>query len=327
MRLPGKRFSLSPALPLIFTFAFLVVVVGCGDSAGADESADAASAAAASDEAAPGVVDIVVDGHVEMRVSRTEVPAGWTTFRLRNESSAVHFVAIEKFPEGRGIDDFRRDVAPVFQNLMDTFNEKPLSFPEAGSTLPEWFGGVRFMGGPGLHSPGRTGAVTVQLEPGTYVLECYVKTEGEVFHSAMGMATELTVTAAASDAVEPEATMELTLSSETGIGMPDEVRAGQHVVAVHFEDQTAYDHFLGHDVHLVRLDDGTDEQALADWMDWTGSGDLAEPTPATFVAGIQDMPAGSTGYIHVELEPGDYAWVSEVPDPAGHDMLRRFSAM
>ena len=37
------------------------------------------------------------------------------------------------------------------------------------------------------------------------------------------------------------------------------------------------------------------------------------------------MPAGSTGYFTVTLEPGDYAWVSEVPGASSKGMLKRFS--
>ena len=321
MRQLRAPFDISVALAI----ACGALAAGCGDAAPGGEQPAAGAADSAASVATPGVVDIVVEGHIDMRLSSARVPAGWTTFRLRNASSAVHFVAVEKLPDGRNIEDYRREVAPVFQNLMDTFNEKPLSFPEAGSTPPEWFGEVRFMGGPGLVSSGRNGQVTVHLEPGTYVLECYVKTEDEVFHSVMGMAAELVVTENRSGVPEPESTMALTLSQEGGIDAPATARPGRQTVAVHFEDQTVYDHFLGHDVHLARLDDGTDLDALGAWMDWTRTGGLAEPAPATFIAGIQDMPAGSTGYIDIELEPGDYAWVAEVPDPAGHGMLRRFS--
>jgi hypothetical protein len=141
----------------------------------------------------------------------------------------------------------------------------------------------------------------------------------------MGMVTELVVMEEESRAREPKGTLSLTLSSVDGLDAPAEVRPGRHTVAVAFTDQTAYAHFLGHDVHLVRLDAGTDLDAVATWMDWTRTGGLAEPAPATFLGGIQDMPAGSTGYMDVLLEPGRYAWISEVPDPAGKGMVREFT--
>lgn len=37
------------------------------------------------------------------------------------------------------------------------------------------------------------------------------------------------------------------------------------------------------------------------------------------------MPAGNTAYITVNLEPGNYAWVAEVPNPKEKNMLKTFS--
>lgn len=285
------------------------------------QAAFAATAAAA----VPQVVDITARGHVELELSHRTVPPGWTTFRLRNASHVVHFAVFEKFPAGKGIEDYRAEIAPVFQNLMDLLGGKVLSFPAAGTDLPAWFADVQFTGGPGLLAPGGAGAVTLELEPGTYVIECYVKTADGVFHSVLGMATELVVTGEASRAREPDATLRVSVSSGGGIHAPATVRPGRHTVAVDFLDQTAYSHFLGHDVHLVRVDAGTDLDAVGAWMDWTQPGGLAEPAPATFLGGIQDMPAGSTGYLDVLLRPGSYAWISEVPDPAGKAMVRAFT--
>lgn len=321
-RMDEPRPRATPVLMLALTLLF----VACNERPHSDAAAleSVADAGDVSPEAPP-VVDITVDGHVQMRVGRDATPAGWTTFRLSNESSAVHFVLLEKLPEGKGIEDYRNEIAPIFQNLMDTFNGKPLSYPELGTTPPEWLGDIQYTGGPGLLSPGQRAAVTVDLEPGTYVLECYVKTADEVFHSVMGMVAELEVTEPASGASEPTSTLAVTIASGAGMEAPAEIAPGAHTVAVHFDDQTTYDHFLGHDVHLVRLDDATDLDALGAWMDWTRAGGLAEPAPATFLGGIQDLPAGRTGYVEVDLEPGRYAWIAEVPDPAGSNMLHAFT--
>ncbi len=36
------------------------------------------------------------------------------------------------------------------------------------------------------------------------------------------------------------------------------------------------------------------------------------------------MPAGSTAYLKLELEPGDYAFVAEVPSPGEYGLLLPF---
>jgi hypothetical protein len=59
-------------------------------------------------------------------------------------------------------------------------------------------------------------------------------------------------------------------------------------------------------------------------MDWSAPGGLQTPAPAEFLGGLNEMPAGSTGYFTVDLEPGEYAWISEVPDASAKGMLKEF---
>jgi hypothetical protein len=113
--------------------------------------------------------------------------------------------------------------------------------------------------------------------------------------------------------------------SNSGIELESAPRPGLRTFAVHFDEQMVHEHFLGHDVHLVRLPDDTDLDALAVWMNWSAVGALATPAPAEFLGGTQEMPAGSTAYFTAQLTPGRYALIAEVPDPAGKNMLKTFS--
>lgn len=258
------------------------------------------------------------------------IPSGWTTIRMANESGLAHFAVLERMPEGYGHAEQQEEIAPVFQEGMDLLNagesEAALAVFE---TLPAWFGEIVFLGGPGLVSPGEVAQMTVDLEPGTYLLECYVKTNG-VFHSynrtpgATGMVHEITVTDEASGAPKPEPTIELSISSTDGIKGVRDLRPGSHTVAVHFDDQIVHEHFLGHDVHLVRLEDDTDLDALAAWMNWTRPTGLETPAPVRFLGGTHEMPTGETGYFDVVLRPGRYAWIGEVPDPGDKGMFEIF---
>lgn len=259
------------------------------------------------------------------------VPAGWTTFRLNNASGMVHFAVIERMPDSIGVAEQQQDVAPVFQEGMDLLNEgKPDSAMAAFGALPPWFGEIVFMGGPGFAAPGQTATSTVYLEAGTYMIECYVKTNG-VFHSynpnpdVYGMVHEFTVTEAASDADEPTPTLAIVLSGEAGMTVEGDITPGRHTVAVHFKDQRAHENFVGHDVHLARLEEDTDLSTLATWMDWTQPMGLETPAPAVFIGGLNEMPAGSTGYFTVDLTPGRYAWIAEVPNAEQKGMLKTFT--
>jgi len=262
-----------------------------------------------------------------------EIPSGWATFRLKNDSGMIHFAVLQRLPEGIALKDQQEQIAPVFQEGMDLLNagEYDAAMEKFGE-LPEWFGQIVFKSGPGLVSAGKTAETFVYLAPGTYLLECYVKTNG-VFHSynsspsAYGMVHELTVTEESSGAPEPRATLTITLSSERGIEIEEQPTPGKHIVAVHFEDQKVHENFLGHDVHVVRLENDTDIEDLAIWMDWSQPTGLQTPAPAEFLGGTNEMPAGEMAYFTVHLEPGRYAWIAEVTSPAEKGMLKIFTVL
>ncbi len=259
------------------------------------------------------------------------IPSGWTTFRFVNESGMVHFAVLERLPEGVTIKEQQAEVAPVFQEGLRLLSagEVDSALAEFGR-LPEWFGQTVFSGGPGLTAPGLTSETTVNLKPGRYLIECYVKTAG-VFHSynpdptAYGMVREFIVTDSVSDAAEPAATMRVTLSAERGIEVAGDPMVGSQTVAVYFEDQKVHENFVGHDLHLARLSADTDLAALAAWMDWSRPDGLQTPAPVQFLGGVNEMPAGATAYFTVDLVPGRYVWISEVTNPDQKGMLVEFA--
>lgn len=251
----------------------------------------------------------------------SRAPAGWTTIRFENVSGMAHFAVIERLPEGVTIEDQVREVVPPFQQGMDLLTAGDAEAAGAAfGQLPEWFGDVVFLGGPGLLSGGGTSEATVHLEPGRYTIECYVKTNG-VFHSynpvpgERGMVHELIVVAATGETEEPEANATLIISSDGFELTGGELRTGANTIRAEFAGQTVYTNFVGHDAHIVRLSDETDLEELLSWMDWTSAGGLETPAPAVFVGGINEMPAGTHGYFTVDLEPGDYAFIAEIPNP------------
>lgn len=299
-----------------------------GSACAPEEAPDTEVREAAGTASAEGVVEIVARG-LTFEAPDT-IRSGWTTFRLRNESGMTHFALIDAMPPGYGVEEHQEQLAPAFQKGMDLLNAGDVEAAMAAfGEIPEWFGQVVFAGGPGLVAPGGTAETTVFLEPGTYVIECYVKTDG-IFHSynpdpsTYGMVHELTVTRDSSDAPEPEADLRVTISTERGIEFEGEPAPGDHVVAVHFESQGPHENMIWHDVNLARLEQDTDLAVLAAWMDATSPAGLETPAPVAFVGGTNELPAGETAYVHVTLEPGRYAWVSEVPRPDEKGMLRVF---
>ncbi len=305
------------------------LVTLCLACAGGDESASRVDSGSDPAEAAPGVVTITARGLTFE--APEEIPAGWTTFRFVNESPMVHFAVIERMSEGHGVQEQQELVAPIFQEGMDLLAAGDVDGAMAAfGNLPPWFGEIVFVGGPGLTAPGRSSEATIYLEPGAYLIECYVKTAG-IFHSynpdpgVYGMVRELTVSEEMSDAVEPAADVTVTLSSAEGLVLDGAPAPGPQTFRVEFADQTVHENFVGHDIHLFRLSDDLDLGTVDAWMDWTRPGGLETPAPVVFVGGLNEMPAGETGYFTVTLEPGDYALISEVTGAMGKGLFKAFT--
>ncbi len=250
------------------------------------------------------------------------IASGWTTFRFINESPMVHFFIIEKLPPGKTLEDLETEMLPVFQEMVYAQKEGRDITPILNK-IPAWFSKI-VRGGPGLTAPEHTVTTTLKMKPGRYVIECYLKTNG-IIHSYLGMVKKLTVTQASNNATPPEADIRVTISGNEGITFNDQIKAGTHTFAVYFKDQKKHENFVGHDLHLARLDADTDMDKLAHWMNFMNVGAFKTPAPAEFLGGTQEMAAGETAYFTATLEPGRYALISEVSNPEEKGMLKIFT--
>lgn len=328
---------------VLITSFFLITISACtGDSS---ETAESISAGTVEVTA---IHDHESNQHL-FQLSSHEISSGWTTFQFQNASPYDHFFVMYKVPD-EGIaaaeaanepilEYWFRSVTVPFQTEYDPYVNGDVDYGQFVDNLVagimengSWFfdPGSPPMGGPGFTAAGRTSVTTVNLEPGEYIVECYVKNEEEVFHSYIGMLEHLSVTSDVSENENPAPTANLTISSTNGIQADSVLSAGNHIIEITFEDQTSYDHLLGHNVQLVRLNDRDDQNLLnnlAEWMDWRFEGSLVDRAPegALFLGGAMEMTEGAVAYFQVDLEPGDYAWIAEIPDPADHNMLKVFS--
>ena len=332
----------------ITTLGAIALVLACADAAPDPIMAASADVLARGQASIVDVTATHSGGKHLFSLSADEVPSGWTTFRFTNASHSDHFVLLYRAPQeaieaaanaGQPLLDHWHDAITVpFQEEFNPYVAGDISYDAflgnlvgAISASAPWFfsPGAPASGGPGLTAAGKTSQTTVMLQPGTYILECYVKDEDEQFHSYSGMLQQLTVTDTESGALEPSATATLELSSSDGIRMPDEMRPGMQTIAIRFLDQATYEHLQGHNAHLVKLN-STDPALLDDlagWMDWRAEGSLAfrAPEGTELLGGTMEMAAGGTAYYTVTLAPGTYAWIAEVPDPAAKNMLKTFT--
>ncbi len=309
----------------ILPINFLLVVVFIAPILFACNSGKKEKSEEAEEAAADNVVEIITQ-NMDIQMPDT-ITSGWNTFRFKNQSPQTHFFTIEKYPEGKTLEDIKAEVIPYFDSGMKLINEgkSEEGFAEFGK-LPEWFGDVVILGGVSLVSPGNTAETTFKLEPGHYFIECYVKMSNGVFHSSMGMFKGFDVSEDDSGNEEPTADYNIDISSTEGIVFDDNITAGSHVFSVIFKDQILHENFAGHDVNLAKIDESVDLVNLEKWMNWADPKGLIEPAPegVNFLGGVNNMPAGSTGYFSADLTPGKYVLIAEVPDAMKKNMLKTF---
>lgn len=322
-----------PVTTLLVASALLLAACGeerqaAQETAPATEPA-AAEAAPRATEPQPYVVEIRAVG--KTFEAPDEIPSGWTTFKLVNASSMIHFAIIDVPPEGVDAQIMSDTVMQPFQEAMDAMNAGDEEAVNAAfARFPAWIGELGRNGGPGLLSPGLTGQTTVYLNPGHYILECYVKSDG-VFHSTspgdgkIGMMADLVVTDTQNNAPEPDSNMTLAVTNSGFEVIDGAIWPGWNTIRVEYLEQQALPSFVGNDVHLLRVDDEKSIARADGWMDWRTGDGLQDPAPVTFLGGINDLPAESYGYFTVNLEPGAYAFVAEMPSPGAAGFVLPFS--
>lgn len=261
-------------------------------------------------------------------VSVDTIKAGWNTFKYINKSTEPHFILFDVYPNGKTLDTIKAVIMPPFDKGMSLIMEGDMDAAmSAFGELPEWFPQVQFVGGTGLISPSLEANVTVKLEPGLHIMECYVKMADGKFHASMGMAKEFWVLDENTGNLPPKASINISISSTEGINYDKPISKGKHIFSVYYGDQIVHEHFLGHDINLVKLEENANIEELEAWMNWATPTGLMTPMPdgVTFLGGVNNGLAGSTHYFEANIDAGNYAFISEVPNASKKGMLKTFT--
>lgn len=276
----------------------LLGLTACGgDAPPADE--EAASSMAAPAPAAPREVrftatDFAFDGP-------DVIEAGMITMVLDNQGETWHHLQLVKLPDGMTAQDFQEAVAGM----------------QPGSPPPPW---LNEAGGVNPPAPGEPARVTMLVEPGEYVVLCFVDTPDKVPHVMKGMIRPLTVTEASQPAAPlPESDVRLTLV-DYAFSFSAPPTADTRVIRVEVAAEQA------HEVAFFRLAEGKTMDDVAAWAE-TYEG---EP-PLTPVGGVPGMRRGQVADVHVRFTPGQYVALCFLPDATDgrmhveHGMVLPFS--
>ncbi len=263
-------------------------------------------------------------------IAPNEIPSGWNTFSYMNKTNEPHFFILVKIPEEKTLTDYKNQVTVPFNNLLEVLRGDRAYNPETDAIAPWFFTQTVNSGGTGIIEAGGTAVTSVDLEPGNYIIECYVKLPNGKLHSVVGMLEQMTVTEEVTRYREPKADVSIEIT-DVGIQLNDEiVRPGLHTFSVNFISEPTG---VRPDVHLVRIKDETiaSEEALKKWMNFFYFGEDLEGmmTPAsagfTFLGGSQEVPQGERTFFQSVLTPGKYALVSEMDHSLGGNFYQEFT--
>lgn len=200
------------------------------------------------------------------------IAGGWTTVEFDNTGDEMHEFALARLGAGKTIADVRRYLGdPKSQ-------EQP---------PPAW---VQIRPGIPTLDAGEEAALTQELEPGRYVLLCFLDGPDGRSHIEHGMLRSFEVEGdAGADAPETDATVML----GAALAAP-EVEAGRRTI----ELRNAGDRPSS--VFLTAFEQGKTEKDLERWE----KGGLRGPAPARFLGGAIDVPPRTSVYYTVTLEKG-----------------------
>jgi hypothetical protein len=208
------------------------------------------------------------------------IPAGFTEFRFLNKGPAIHHMQLLKLSGGKTVDDLRAALA----------NPGP---------PPSW---MKQVGGPNAPAPGLESNATMMLEPGNYVLICFVDLGGPP-HFMKGMVRALRVGPASGPAAtKPRADVTATLV-DYAFNLSSPIRAGTRTIRVYNAAQQP------HEVELVQLAPGA---SVGDFMKWIEK--MEGPPPGKPLGGVSGLEHGMSGYFTADFTPGNYALICFVPD-------------
>jgi hypothetical protein len=226
------------------------------------------------------------DGHEYQFDLPDEVAPGPTRVSLANEGAEAHHAQLFRLGDGQTVEDLTAALAD--------------GGPPAALEVGEYVGGTA------LVAPGETSdaEAVVELEPGNYVFLCLVEAPDGQPHVAHGMLHPFTVDGSAESPPAPDADVSVQLV-DYGFELPDTIDGD---ALLEITNAAAAE---PHEMEVARLDDGaTIDDVASALQDGTD-------VPATPVGGLQGILPGASQLLQLDLEPGRYVVVCEVPSPDG----------
>jgi uncharacterized cupredoxin-like copper-binding protein len=211
------------------------------------------------------------------------LPAGITTIRLLNHGQEPHHAQLLRLNDGVTFDQFTATLQQEGEGALRLVSGE---------------------GGPGAVGPNSEGEVTLDLKPGMYALACFISGPDGVPHLMKGMLKAIQVTEAVDTPAAPAVQGTFTMRDFT-FDVPDTLPAGPATYEVVNSGPQM------HELNVLKLAPGKTAQDVVDW-ETAPSG----PPPFEAAGGMNAFSTGGSGYMTLDLQPGTYVAICNVPDPA-----------
>lgn len=211
------------------------------------------------------------------------ISEGWVRVTLTNSGKEPHHVQFLRLNDGVTLEQFE-------------------------STLKQGEGPALAMtkqqGGVGAVAPGMSVEAIINLPAGQYVILCFIPSPTDhVPHHAKGMIKGLTVSESSNTASEPTADLTVTMK-DFNYDLPESLSAGPMTIKVVNNGPES------HEFNLLKLPEG---KTLNDVTQFLKTPD--GPPPFIPVGGMNGLDVGMTGYLQLDLEPGNYVAICNIPSP------------
>lgn len=271
----------------ITVLVLLTVLLGaCNTASAGTQTAPAAQNSQANvSQTTPQYPEIVITASDYTFAAPAQVEAGLVSVTLKNDGQEPHHVQLARLNDGVDIAQFQ----------------------EAMQAGPEAFGLVTWAGGPAVVDPGASQTVTVELTPGTYLLLCFVPNHEGTPHIALGQMSSMEVVEPAepqTGVTQPQADGIVKMLDFSYV-LPTDIKAGPQVWEIANEGEQP------HEINLIKLADG---KTMADVQAFMHNPHGAPPF--NNAGGLQGIDPGESGWLHLNLTPGEYVALCHIPDPA-----------
>ncbi len=219
------------------------------------------------------------------------VPGGPTRVQMKNTGKELHHAQF------------------MLLNTGVTPDQLGAAFAKGEQGLGEVFGLVTQAGGVGVILPGSSAEVILTLKEGQYMIACFIAGDDHIPHLAKGMLMPLKVTAAPAAAAAAPAVNGTITMFDFNFTMPDTLPAGRSMYTVTNTGAQFHEFNIG---QLAPGKTLADAKAFFDPAPNTPP--PAGPPPVAPVGGMNALSKGNSGIVVLDLKPGDYVALCNVPD-------------